>query len=117
MYTSRMPMYNHPIKRLQIYIEKEQDEALAVLAARSGTSKAELIRRFVAEALGGSKGTDPLDALVGSVDADPADVDDVVYGSGREIRRHIVLGRTPTRPRRPTRSSTRPALRLCGDGA
>ena len=69
------------MKRLQIYIEEVQDEALAVLAARSGTSKAELIRGFVAEGLGGSKARhDPLDALVGSVDAEPADVDDVVYG-------------------------------------
>jgi hypothetical protein len=69
------------VKRLQIYIDEEQDEALAVLAARTGTSKAALIRGFVAESLAtsGRRG-DPLDHLVGSVDAEPADVDAVVYG-------------------------------------
>lgn len=70
-----------PVKRLQIYIDEEQDEALAVLAARTGTSKAALIRGFVSDRLATSTGrTDPLDDLVGSVAAEPADVDAVVYG-------------------------------------
>jgi hypothetical protein len=67
------------MKRLQIYIEEELDEALAVQAAREKTSKAALIRRFVAERLGSRPSRDPLDDLVGASDAEPAKVDDVVY--------------------------------------
>ena len=73
-------MYTHPMKRLQIYIEEELDEALAAEAARNKTSKAALIRGFVAERLGGTK-KDPIDDLVGSLDFEPASIDDVVYGT------------------------------------
>lgn len=73
-------MYTPTMKRLQIYIEEELDEALAVAAAREKTSKAALIRRFVAERLGGPK-RDPLDDLIGALDIEPADIDDVVYGT------------------------------------
>ena len=72
-------MYTAPMKRLQIYIEEELDEALAVEAAKKRTSKAALIREFVADRLV-NKGRDPLDDLVGSCDFEPADIDDVVYG-------------------------------------
>jgi hypothetical protein len=73
-------MYTGVMKRLQIYIDEEQDEALAILAARTGTSKAALIREFVADRLGTTAQGDPLDGLVGSVDVDPGEIDDVVYG-------------------------------------
>lgn len=80
-------MYNGPMKRLQIYIEPEMDEALAVRALREGTSKAALIRRFVAERLGSGNGRepDPLDELVGAYDleVEPGDIDEVVYEHGR----------------------------------
>lgn len=39
------------MKRLQIYIECESDEALAAEAARDGISKAEIIRRPVTDPL------------------------------------------------------------------
>lgn len=69
------------MKRLQIYIEPELDDALAVRAAKQGTSKAALIRRYVAERLEQDEvGGDPLDALVGAYDEDPGVIDDVVYG-------------------------------------
>jgi ribbon-helix-helix CopG family protein len=68
------------LKRLQIYIEEELDEALAIRAADEKTSKAALIRRFVAERLGGDRSPDPLDELVGARDEEPGRVDDVVYG-------------------------------------
>jgi hypothetical protein len=69
------------MKRLQIYIEEDIDEALAMLAVREKTSKAALIRRYVAERLDSGRGaTDPIDALVGSIDEEPAAVDDVLYG-------------------------------------
>lgn len=70
------------MKRLQIYIEEELDEALAREARRSGTSKAALIRRFVGERLGNAGRTgDPLDHLVGAYEAESGDIDDVVYGT------------------------------------
>ena len=69
------------VKRLQIYIDEEQDEALGLLAARTGTSKAALIRGFVAERLQTSgRQRDALDALVGAIEAEPGDIDDAVYG-------------------------------------
>jgi hypothetical protein len=68
------------MKRLQIYIDEELDDALAAEAARTGTSKAALIRRFVAEHIRGAPGRDPIDDLVGVSDAEPGDIDSVVYG-------------------------------------
>ena len=74
-------MYNDVMKRLQIYIEEELDDALGVQALRERTSKAALIRQFVAERLGRYKtASDPLDELVGEFDVEPGDIDEVVYG-------------------------------------
>jgi Ribbon-helix-helix protein, copG family len=70
------------MKRLQIMIEPELDEALAREAAREGVSKAALIRLFVREKLKPLPPLheDPLWEFVGAdADAEPADVDDVVY--------------------------------------
>lgn len=69
------------MKRLQIYIEEGVDEALRLIAIRERTSKAALIRKFVAERLGGEGARDPLDAFVGDIDAAPGDIGEVVYGS------------------------------------
>jgi hypothetical protein len=75
-------MYNARMKRLQIYIEEAVDEELARRAVREGTSKAALIREYVAERLGAERtGRDPLDALVGRYDAEPGSIDELVYGS------------------------------------
>lgn len=75
-------LYNAPMKRLQIYIEEAVDEELARRAVREGTSKAALIREYVAERLGAERtGRDPLDALVGRYDAEPGSIDELVYGS------------------------------------
>ena len=69
------------MKRLQIYIEEELDEALAARAVRERTSKAALIRQFVAERLGRTTlAGDPLDELIGRFDEDPGVIDEVVYG-------------------------------------
>jgi hypothetical protein len=71
--------YNPFVKRLQIYIEPELDGALAVEAARTGRSKASLIRQYVAERLVAAE-ADPLDVIIGAYDEDPGSIDDVVYG-------------------------------------
>lgn len=68
------------MKRLQIYIEPELDEALGAEAARTGVSKAAIIRRLVARHLAGGEQVDPIDDLVGIFPDDPGDIDDVVYG-------------------------------------
>ena len=73
------------VKRLQIMIEEELDEALARQAAVEGVSKAALIRRYVGERLQPLPPLedDPLWAWAGVVEGAPEDsvsVDDVVYG-------------------------------------
>jgi hypothetical protein len=76
------------VKRLQIMIEEELDEALARQAAEEGVSKAALIRRYVGERLRPLPpiDEDPIWELVGIVEGSPDDsasVDDVVYGPKR----------------------------------
>ena len=71
------------MKRLQIMIEEELDEALAALAVEERTSKAALIRRFVRERIKPLPPIqeDPLWQMVGMAgdDVEPAHHDDVVY--------------------------------------
>lgn len=75
-------MYDAPVKRLQISIEEELDDALAVEAANRKTSKAALIREFVRDRLGGSRpGTDPFADLIGDIDDEAGSIDEVVYGA------------------------------------
>jgi Ribbon-helix-helix protein, copG family len=71
------------MKRLQIMIEEDLDEALELQARKEGTSKAALIRRYVAEELKPLPPIreDPLWEMVGAdPDIEPADIDEVVYG-------------------------------------
>jgi hypothetical protein len=77
-------MYASEMKRLQIMIEEELDEALAHAARKEGVSKAALIRRYVARELKPLPPLhdDPLWELVGIDEGrfdDSASVDDVVY--------------------------------------
>jgi metal-responsive CopG/Arc/MetJ family transcriptional regulator len=69
------------VKRLQIMIDDDLEEALDRRSAEEGVSKAALIRRFVRNEL---QPLPPLDedtlaGMVGVDDFDPAPVDDVVY--------------------------------------
>ena len=73
-------MLHHDMKRLQISIEEDMDEALAIEASRRKTSKAALIREFVRERLGDRAAKDPMSGLIGDIDEAAGDIDEVVYG-------------------------------------
>ena len=75
-------MYTPHMRRLQIYIDEDLDDALAVLARRTHTSKAALIRDAVRRSIGEPGApVDPFRDWIGGSDAVPEPVDDVVYGS------------------------------------
>lgn len=73
------------MKRLQISIEPELDEAVERRAEEEGLSKAEVIRRCVREQVHPLPPIedDPLFKMFGTVSSDPGDtrsVDEVIYG-------------------------------------
>jgi Ribbon-helix-helix protein, copG family len=71
------------MRRIQIHIEEELDEAVASRAAREGVSKAALIRSFIAKEVQPAPppADDPWSAMTGWLDDDPVDdIDDVIYG-------------------------------------
>jgi hypothetical protein len=69
------------MKRLQLMIEDELDEALGLLAVAGGMSKAALVRCLIVERLRPLPplASDPLMQLSGSADFEPGDVDEVVH--------------------------------------
>lgn len=71
------------MKRLQISIEEELDDALGAEAARRRTSKAALIRQFVRERLRlkGGPAKDPMAALIGDINDEAGDIDATIYGA------------------------------------
>jgi Ribbon-helix-helix protein, copG family len=71
------------MKRLQIMIDEELDEALERRARAEGTSKAALIRLYVGQHIKPLPRIqeDPLWEMVGAdPEVEPADIDEVVYG-------------------------------------
>lgn len=70
------------MKRLQIMIDEDVDRELDRKAARDRVSKAALVRHYVQLGLQPLPplGEDPLNALAGSADFEPVDIDDTVYG-------------------------------------
>jgi plasmid stability protein len=74
-------MYAPWMKRLQIMLDEELDEALGQRAARDGVSKASIIRECVRAWLKPLPplDSDPITRMVGADDVEPADIDDIVY--------------------------------------
>ena len=80
-----MVVYTLYMRRIQLYLEDDIDEALSVVAARRGISRSAMMRAAVRVALAAEAEAlaDPLDSLVGSVDVEPDDdLDAVIYGIG-----------------------------------
>lgn len=69
------------MKRLQIMIDEDLDEALERLAAQRRESKASLIRGFVRAAIQPLPPLeqDPITRMIGADDCAPASIDEVVY--------------------------------------
>lgn len=68
------------MKRLQISIDEDLDEALAIEAIRTKRSKAAIIRQLVRERFGNKRATaDPIARLIGDIDDEAGDIDSVVY--------------------------------------
>ena len=69
------------MKRLQFMIDEELDAALGAEARSERTSKAALIRRYLAEQLKPLLPliADPIWLMVGADDLEPNGIDDVVY--------------------------------------
>ncbi len=73
------------MRRIQLYIDSEIDEALSSAAAKQGVSRSAFVRNAVRSSLADNAGAvnDPLDALVGSVTVTPDDdIDSVIYETG-----------------------------------
>ena len=76
-------VYTAHMRRIQLYIDDDLDEALSAEAARSGVSRSALVRDAVRVSLGAYIDTpaDAVDDLIGTIDVDPDDdIDSVVYG-------------------------------------
>jgi len=71
--------YRCRVRRLQISIDEDLDEALAVEAARRHISRAALIRELVRQHIAPARQRDPFAALIGDIDDDAGDIDAVVY--------------------------------------
>ncbi len=72
------------MRRIQLYIDEDVDQALTAEAARLGTSRSEVVRAAVRTALVAYfAGTvDPVEEFIGSIaDVEPVDdIDAIVYG-------------------------------------
>lgn len=76
-------MYTVLMRRIQLYIDDDLDDALSAQAARAGVSRSALVRDAVRVSLSAyfDTPTDSVDDLVGWLDVDPDDdIDSVVYG-------------------------------------
>ena len=78
-------VYVAPMRRIQLYMDEELDDALSAKAARLNCSRSFLVREAVRASLATEPHapSDSVDCLVGTVDVDPDDdIDAVVYQLG-----------------------------------
>ncbi len=68
------------MRRLQISIDEELDYILASEAIKRHISRAAIIRELVRNAFGNAEHRDPILPLIGDIDEDAGNIDDVVYG-------------------------------------
>jgi hypothetical protein len=78
-YQRSIRTYTRTVKKLKISIEEDVDAALAREAARTKTSKAALVRRFVTEGLALKDTRDYVAETAGAAAFDTGDIDEVVY--------------------------------------
>ena len=78
------------MKRLQISLEPELDDALGAEARKQGLSKAALIRRWIRDGVTQLPPIedDPVWELVGIAgpDVEPEEIDEIVYGGKKRVR-------------------------------
>lgn len=79
---SSSPLYAADVKRFQILLDDELDEALEIEARRRGTSKAAILRELARRSLVALPplASDPIARMSGRDSFDQADIDEVVYG-------------------------------------
>ncbi len=78
-------VYIANMRRIQLYIEPDIDDALTAAAAKRGVSRSALMREAVSTLLHTERPrtTDTVDALIGWLDVEPDDdIDAVIYGHG-----------------------------------
>ena len=71
------------MRRIQLYVDEDLDEALSTRAAQMGVSRSSLVRDAVRASLSTHLTTvaDPVDNLIGCLDIEPDDdIDSVIYG-------------------------------------
>lgn len=75
------------MRRIQLYIDADIDDALSAEAARLNVSRSALVREAVRASLGGylDRGADAVDEIIGRLDIEAGDesIDNVVYELGR----------------------------------
>ena len=78
-------VYALGMRRIQLYLDDEVDDALTAQAARQGTSRSALVRDAVRASLASclDDQRDAVDEVVGCLDVEPDDdIDSVIYGLG-----------------------------------
>jgi len=78
-------VYIAVMRRIQLYMEPDIDDALTAAAAKQGVSRSALMRDAVRAWLSAEQpaGADPIDALIGWLDVEPDDdIDATIYGYG-----------------------------------
>lgn len=75
-------VYTLDVRRIQLYLDDDADDALTARAAKLGTTRSALVRDAVRASLGADLRTsDPVDGLIGWLDVEPDDdIDAVIYG-------------------------------------